>query len=285
MSSQSEKEPSSEISSVDDFNPPSVNLVWKLTQPLRDYFTPQFFNLERIDAGKPALYIANHTIYGITDWTLLMAELYMHRDIFIRTLSDKMHYSVPVWKQLVEYFGLIQGSRENCSALMKQGRHIMVFPGGGREVFRHKNEKYTLQWKQRTGFARMAIENGYDIVPIAQVGGDDAYDVLADVSDIMNSPVGSILKSTGIYENLKDGEYLPPLSKGLLGTALPKPVKLYFSVGERITTRQFSGRTTEKNLWLVREEAEYVLTKEIVSMLEYRKTDDIGWLRRMLIKL
>jgi len=274
-----------ETISPEEFSPPSVNFVWKLTQPMRDYFTPEFIHLDRIEAGRPALYIANHTIYGITDWVLLMAEIYKIKSIFFRTLSDKMHYSVPVWKQLVEYFGMIIGSRENCSALMKAGKHIMVFPGGGREVFRHKNEKYTLQWKQRTGFAHMAIQHGYDIVPIAQVGGDDAYDVIADADDIMKSFIGSFIKASGIYTKLKDAEYLPPISRGLLGTAFPKPVKLYFSVGRRITTNQYNGKITEKNLWQVRQEAEYELSKEIIALLEHRKTDDIGWLRKMLVKL
>ncbi len=276
------KEPESKPS--EEFTPPSANFVWKLTQPMRDYFTPEFIRLDRIEAGKPALYIANHTIYGITDWALLMAEIYKTKSIFLRTLSDKMHYSVPVWKQLAAYFGMIIGSRENCSMLMKEGKHIMVFPGGGREVFRHKNEKYTLQWKQRTGFAHMAIQHGYDIVPIAQVGGDDAYDVIADAGDIMNSFLGRFIKASGIYAKLKDAEYLPPISKGLLGTALPKPVKLYFSVGNRITTGQYKGDTSEKNLWRVREEAECELTREIIELLEYRKSDDIGWIRKMLVK-
>ena len=274
-----------EINSILNFTPPPENFFWKLTQPLRDYFTPEFQYLDRIKVDEPALYIANHTIYGITDWTLLIAEIYRQKQLFIRTLSDQMHYSVPVWKQMVEYFGMIKGTRESCSILMKAGKHIMVFPGGGREVFRLKNEKYTLQWKKRTGFARMAIQHGYDIVPIAQVGGDDAYDLIADANDIMKSFLGKFIKNSGIYKNLKNAEYLPPISKGLLGTVLPKPVKLYFSVGNRISTKQFKGKTTEKNLWRVREESEYELSKEIVSLLEYRKKDDIGWFREMLVKL
>lgn len=225
------------------------------------------------------------TPYGIADWTLLVAEIYKRKNIFLRTLSDNMHFAIPGWCQVVEYFGMLRGSRENCSALMKQGKHILVFPGGGREVFRRKNEKYSLQWKKRTGFARMAIEHGYDIVPIAQVGGDDTYEIIADSGDIMKTFIGKWLMATGIYESLKDGEYLPPLAKGLLGTALPKPVKLYFSVCNRIATGKYHGDTSEKNLWRVREEAEYALSAELISLLEYRKNDDIGWGRRMLLKL
>ncbi|HXH20251.1 MAG TPA: lysophospholipid acyltransferase family protein [Chitinophagales bacterium] len=268
-----------------DFNPPPENFVWKFTQPLRDYFTPEFLRFDIIEPDKPALYIANHTIYGITDWTLFIAEVYHRKNIFIRTLSDNMHYTIPVWRELVEYFGMIRGTRDNCSALMKAGQHILVYPGGGREVFRLKNEKYSLQWKKRTGFAYMAIQHGYDIIPVAQVGGDDAYEIVADAHDIMHSAFGKFLLNTGIYKKLKDAEYLPPLSKGLLGTALPKPVKLYFSVCERISTKKYKGDTREDNLWRLREETEYELSRELLKLLEYRKKDDIGWMRKLLVKL
>jgi hypothetical protein len=35
---------------------------------------------------------------------------------------------------------------------------VLVYPGGGREVAKRKGEKYQLLWKERVGFARLAIE-------------------------------------------------------------------------------------------------------------------------------
>ncbi|MGE5441823.1 MAG: hypothetical protein ACM3Q0_02020, partial [Bacteroidota bacterium] len=60
---------------------------------------------------------------------------------------------------------------------------IVVFPGGGREVARRKGEQYKLIWKARTGFVRMAIRYGYPVVPFAQVGADDAFDILVDAGE------------------------------------------------------------------------------------------------------
>ncbi|MDZ4847116.1 MAG: lysophospholipid acyltransferase family protein [Chitinophagales bacterium] len=280
-----EEQKSSAETTLNDFTPPKLDLMLKLTKPLHDYFTPEFLGIEKLDAGKPALYIANHTLYGITDWTLLMAEVYLKKNIFIRTLSDNRHYTVPGWRELVQYFGMVRGTREHCSALMQQGAHLMVFPGGGREVFRRKNEKYSLQWKKRTGFAHMAIESGYDIVPIAQVGGDDAYNIIADAADFQNTLLGKLFAKAGFYDDEKKAEYIPPLATGLLGTPFPKPVKLYFSVGRRITTSQYKGDTNEENLWQVRNEAELEMTKELIKLLEYRSTDDsVSGIRKMLVK-
>ena len=123
------------------------------------------------------------------------------------------------------------------------------------------------------------------MVPIAQVGGDDAYDIIADADDIMKSFIGKFLKNSGVYEKLKDAEYLPPISLGLLGTALPKPVKLYFSVCERITTHQYKGDASEKNQWRARDEAKLEMAKEILHLLEYRKDDDIGFGRKLLLSI
>lgn len=270
---------------ITDFTPPSAAIIKKLTKPLYDYFTPEFLGFENMEREKPALYIANHTLYGITDWTLFMAEAYLKKNIFIRTLSDNRHYTVPVWRELVQYFGMVRGTRENCSIMMKQHMHILVFPGGGREVFRRKNEKYSLQWKKRTGFAHMAIEHGYDIVPVAQVGGDDTYDIVADINDFRNTLLGKVAGRAGFFDDEKKVEYIPPLAKGLMGTVLPKPVKLYFSVGERICTAQFEGDTNENNLWLVRNEAELAMNKEILKLLEYRNNDkSVSTLRKLFVR-
>ena len=56
------------------------------------------------------------------------------------------------------------------------------FPGGAREVFKRRGEKYALIG-ERTGFARLAIECGYPIVPFSAVGAEDVYDIVLDAED------------------------------------------------------------------------------------------------------
>jgi hypothetical protein len=41
--------------------------------------------------------------------------------------------------------------------LMRDGASILVFPGGAREAFERRGERYRLIWDGRTGFARLAI--------------------------------------------------------------------------------------------------------------------------------
>lgn len=43
------------------------------------------------------------------------------------------------------------------------------------------DEPYTLFWKERTGFARMAIQHGYSIVPVASVGLEEMIHIACDI--------------------------------------------------------------------------------------------------------
>lgn len=44
--------------------------------------------------------------------------------------------------------------------LHKKARNVLVYPGGAAEIFKPKTAmKYELMWKERLGFARMAIKN------------------------------------------------------------------------------------------------------------------------------
>ncbi len=268
-----------------DFDPPSLEFIENIAGPMRKYFTPEFFGFDNLDKDKPALYVTNHSVFGVTDGVLFGAKAYKENGIFFRSLVDDMHYKIPYWKDVNPQLGFVKGTRENCSALMKAGEHIIVYPGGGRETMKLKGEKYKLTWKNRLGFVRMAIMHGYDIIPVTQVGGDDAYDIIADKNDIMNSTLGKYLKDTDfVKETLKNGEYIPPIGKGLLFTPFPKPVKLYWKVGERIETKHYNKRhDKDENLWELRNQVELAMDKMFIELLEYRKNDpSIGFFRKFI---
>ncbi|GIV33005.1 MAG: hypothetical protein KatS3mg031_0540 [Chitinophagales bacterium] len=256
---------------IGSYKPPSVDVLYALSGPLRNYFKPQFFGWEHVDKEKPALYVANHAVYGITDAPLFMPELYKRKGIYLRVLADNNHFAVAGWRDFMHWLGALPGSRENCARLMEAGAHILVFPGGGRETFKHKGEKHQIIWKQRTGFAYMAIRYKYDIVPVVSVGGDDAYTIFADSTDILQAPIGKLIARLPFFDKLKEGEYLPPVSKGLLGTFLPRPVKIYISFGERISTAAYQGITSDENIWHLRNTTEYVMLKNILHLLGNRK--------------
>lgn len=270
-----------------DFIPPSVDFVEKFTAIGRAYFEPQFFGMENVDKDKPALYVTNHNVMGVLDGTLWAAQMYMEKGIFCRSLVDDLHYMMPGWRDLATKVGFVRGSRENCALMMGHGEHIMVYPGGGRETCKRKGEKYQLTWKKRTGFARMAIESGYDIITVAQVGQEDAYDIVMDGDELMDTKFGGWLREKGIAEKyLKDGETMFPLVRGIGPTFLPRPEKQYYAFGPRISTAEYKGKTDQESLWELREKVELQLELDITKMRIQKLQDgDGGWLRGLINRL
>jgi len=208
-----------------------------LLTPWRWVTAPRFYGMERVPRDRPALFVGNHTMMGVLDPPLLVMGLYEQCGIFIRPLGDHFHFQIPVWRDLLTRFGTVDGTRENCRALMRAGESILVFPGGGREVFKRRGERYQLIWKQRTGFARLAIEHGYTIMPFAAVGADDCFDILVDGDDMLRTPIGHWIQAVS-----PEPDAIPPLVRGLGPTPLPRPERFYFWFGKPIETRAYKGR-------------------------------------------
>jgi 1-acyl-sn-glycerol-3-phosphate acyltransferase len=73
-----------------------------------------------------------------------------------------------------EVAGCIGVDEEACAAVLERGEQLLVTPGGMREA-RPAREFYRLRWEGRYGFVRLALRTGAPIVPMAVVGGAEAY--------------------------------------------------------------------------------------------------------------
>ena len=83
-----------------------------------------------------------------------------------------------------------------------------------------------------------------------------------------------INKTPFIHKYFKDGETIPPLSKGLFGLpGIPKPVEIMISFGNRIDTSHYKHcYDDEDSLWDLRNTVELEMDKMFIKMLEFRKT-------------
>jgi 1-acyl-sn-glycerol-3-phosphate acyltransferase len=267
------------------FTPPSLKTLWRICTPLRLYFSPQFFGLEHIDPKRPALFVANHTIYGVLDVPLYAIELYRKKGIYLRGLADHFHYMVPGWRNFLFWIGAVRGTPENCEQLMRSKENIIVFPGGGREVCKRKGELYQLIWKKRTGFARLAIKHQYPIIPLASIGIDDAFSILMDRNDMLNTLAGKLLKKSGLLEYIiKKGEEIPAIARGIGLTPLPRPERIYVSFGKAIETEPYQNQYEDKQVrFAVREQVEKAINQQLGELLLQRYHDkDMSLLRRIL---
>lgn len=206
--------------------------------PVRWLTSPAVSGLENVPATRPLLFVGNHTLFGVLDAPMLIAELYRRTGIALRPLGDDLHFKVPLWAAMTRRIGAVPASPEACARLMREGEAILVFPGGAREVSKRKGEKYELVWGNRVGFARMAIEHACTIVPFACVGVEDAFDIVIDADEILASPVGRVLERLGVRPDL-----VWPVVKGIGPTPLPRPERLYFGFAPPIETASYERRS------------------------------------------
>ena len=268
------------------FTPPPLKALDKRLRVSRWYFAPRLRGAGNVDPQRPALFVGNHGLYGLIDSPLFMAELYRETGVYPRALGDHFHFQVPGWGPLLTRFGAVDGTPENCKALMESGQHVLVFPGGAREVAMRKDEAHKLVWKKRTGVARMAISHGYDIIPFASAGCDYTYDILFDGEGFKHSRLGKrVLNNAKVNRFLRDGDLFMPVSRGVGPTLLPRPEPLWFEIGKPITTQRWAGRADDKEAcWALREE----VASSIESMLAGLEKDRAaarkkGW-RKWLLK-
>jgi 1-acyl-sn-glycerol-3-phosphate acyltransferase len=257
---------------LDDFEPPSPAFLRRSLALQYRYFSPRFEGAENVSPARPALFVGNHAIFGVVDSPLFVTELYRHTGVYPRSLGDHFHFRTPGWGKLLLKYGAVPGTRENCRALMQSGQFVLVFPGGAREVAKRRGEQHRLVWKQRTGFARMAIEHGYDILPFASVGCDVSYDILFDGNDFKQSWWGKrLLANDTINRTLRGGDLFMPVARGLGPTALPRPEPFWFKVGEPIATAHLQGREGDETvLWELREQVADSINGMIADLSQRR---------------
>ncbi len=255
---------------TNDADPSRFATAARLLAPWRWLTAPRFYGLENVPRDRPALLVGNHTVMGLLDAPVMVVELAGLRGIDVRSLGDHLHFRVPGWRDLLVRYGTVEGTRENCRALMRAGATILVFPGGGREVFKRRGEKYRLIWGERAGFARLAIEHAYPIVPFGAVGAEECYDILVDAGDVLATPlVGALLRRL-----FSRADEIPPLVRGIGLTVLPRPQRFYFSFGPPVETTRFAlAGDAESAVLAVRERVRSAVSAEIDFLLDERRRD------------
>lgn len=250
------------------FEPLSAETLRRIAEPLRRVFAPVAIGLEHVPREGAVLLAGNHTIYGLIDIPMLGIEILNATGRLVRGLGDHNHFALPLWRDALRRLGAVRGTRDNCAALFEQGEAVLVFPGGGREVMKRKGERYKLVWKERVGFAQLAIEHGVPIVPFASVGVDDMFEIVVDAAEILRSPLGDLLRALGITDApwFRGGEVVPPIARGRGPLGLPRFERQYFLFGPPIETRRFARRAH-------RGEAALALRREVAQAIEMQIAD------------
>lgn len=234
--------------------------------PLRALHSPRCEGIENVPKRGAFLLAGNHTIYGVLDVPLMVAEIHGQRGRFPRGMADHAHYAVPLWRDLLGRFGAVRGTRENCAELLEAGEGVLVYPGGGREVMKRKDEAYKLIWKERLGFVKLAVAHGAPIVPFGAIGVDDAYDIHIDGDSRLMAPARVIAgRLTG------KREMVPPIATGI--GPLPRPERYYFGFGKPIRTKGAGDPDDAELLRAIRDQVRNAIYTQIAELKGIRAAD------------
>ncbi len=70
--------------------------------------------------------MSNHPILGL-DFPVLLSQLYSETGIFLRALTDKSHWQIPINASVMrDVVGAVEGTQRNVDLLMEAGQPILV---------------------------------------------------------------------------------------------------------------------------------------------------------------
>jgi 1-acyl-sn-glycerol-3-phosphate acyltransferase len=237
--------------------------------PLIDLFQPYVSGLETLPADGRFLLVGNHTQF--IGGEVLLVPHFVRRAIGsqVRPLADRRFSEQPGFgRDLVTAYGGVVGSPDTARELMRHNETILVFPGGGREIAKFKGEEYRLHWNGRSGFARIAVENDYPIVPVGLVGGDDVYQSMVT----RDSALGRL--SQAISTRLSGrADMAMPLMRGIGPTLIPRPQRMYLGFGDPIDTTRPDDVSQEEWVASVRGQTQQSLETILAKLLAVRADD------------
>ena len=150
----------------------TVPVIWPL---LEDVVPSQVRGLERIPATGPVLLVGNHSGGNVAPDTLVFTAAFIRRFGAQRPFFQLAHELVVAapWLAPLRRYGTVTASPENARAALAEGAAVLVYPGGDWEAHRPVWQGHRVDFHDRHGFIRLALESGAPLVPVVSIGGQE----------------------------------------------------------------------------------------------------------------
>ena len=156
------------------FNREEAKLAMLIVRYLyRNYFRTKVYNIENVPPGRVML-VSNHAGQLPFDGVNIGAAMLFDGDPprLIRSMVDKFVPGLPFASYLLQRWGQIVGTPDNCQRLLEDEEAIVVFPEGTRGISKPFTKRYQLQ-EFGLGFMRLALATNSPVVPVAVVGSEE----------------------------------------------------------------------------------------------------------------
>ncbi|NTU80434.1 MAG: acyltransferase family protein [Chloroflexales bacterium] len=148
--------------------------------------TPE--GLENVPAEGRALLVSNHS--GVLPWdgamiaAALLEDHPAQNERILRSLHLHWFSSLPFVAPALAALGQVPGLPENAVHLLGSDELVCVFPEGLKGVGKLYKDRYKLARFGRGGFVQAAIRAQAPIVPVAVVGAEEIYPMLANAEPV-----------------------------------------------------------------------------------------------------
>ena len=154
----------------------------------------RMIGLERLPPS-PVLFVCNHSGCGACEVIGMIGAWWRHFGLTRspRALMHDTFYLIPGIAHLERAVGALRANRENGLAVLEAGRDLVVFPGGDLDACRPLWQARRVIFGNRRGYARLALEAGVPVVPVATRGSHYTYLVTP-----LTPVVGWLVHKTGL---------------------------------------------------------------------------------------
>jgi 1-acyl-sn-glycerol-3-phosphate acyltransferase len=218
---------------VDDFGyDPELarEVLLPLAKPLyENYFRVRTLGVERIPSTGPALLVGNHS--GTIPLDAVMVQYAVSTEHpqqrTIRNVAANLAFQIPVFGPLARKSGAAVACDEDANELLRRGELVGVFPEGYKGVGKGWRERYKLQRFGRGGFVELALRQNVPIIPVAIVGAEEAYPMIANAKLLAKALGFPYFPITPTFPLLGPLGMLPLPSRWLIEFGEPIPMDDY----------------------------------------------------------
>jgi 1-acyl-sn-glycerol-3-phosphate acyltransferase len=227
-----------------DFDPDAVRQtlarVGRLFGP-SSYFPLELEGLQHLPPP-PVLLVSNHSGgTTIPDVWGLIVGWYRHFGVErpIHPMAHELILSIGPTRRYFGARGVVDANREMAMRVLSEWhRDLLVMPGGDIDTWRPHRERFKVRFGGRKGYARLALDAGVPIVPVANAGAHDTLYVLTDGRGVAERlRLKHLFRSSifPVHVSLPWGLAIGPWPH------IPVPVKLRYRIGPAIDPSRFRG--------------------------------------------
>jgi 1-acyl-sn-glycerol-3-phosphate acyltransferase len=152
----------------------------------RGWFRVEMRGLEHVPSVGAALIVANHSGVLPIDAVMLQVGLLDEHPAArnLRMLGADLVYEVPLLSKVARASGHVPANPAEADRLLNAGELVGVFPEGFKGIGKPFSDRYHLQRFGRGGFVKTALRTGVPLIPVAIVGAEEIYPMVADWSEL-----------------------------------------------------------------------------------------------------